>query len=117
MKKSILILVFLVSSFITYAQQTKNVENLTSGKWKIETIEVENEVMSIENENHWMVFHADGLYEIYLGNEQQVGTWVYDEEKGLQFNKELIDMNSSINELNNKQLKFSISGYTLALSK
>ena len=116
--KFLLTLIFIVfTSFLSFSQEQNNLESLTSGKWKIESVEIEDEVMNVKDEGHWMVFYPDGLYQIYLDNEEQVGTWKIDKEKGLKFDDEAIDGKSIIKQLDDKALKFSISGYTLALTK
>ena len=118
MKKLLLLVaITLTTSFTAFAQQSENLESLTTGKWNIEVVEIENEVIDVKNEGHWMVFYADGFYELLLDDEGQVGTWELDEELTLKFDSETKNEKSSIQKINNKELKFSISGYTLALTK
>jgi len=118
MKKLILVLIITITaSFTSFAQQEKNIESLTTGKWNIEVVEVDNEVMNVKNEGHWMVFHPNGSYQIVLDNEEQRGTWNLDKELGINFDNEVKNGTSSIKKINDKELKFSISGYTIALTK
>ena len=117
MKKLVTILVLLLASFASFSQQENSFNNLTSGKWQIQSVEIENEVMSVSNEDSWMVFYENGLYEMYLDEESQVGTWNLNENNVLNFDVENFDGESNIRKLTDHDLKFSISGYTLALSK
>ena len=104
-------------SFLGFSQEKDNYDNLTSGKWQIESVEIENEVMNVSEEGHWMVFLSNGLYQIMLDKEEQVGTWSLDEKNEIKFDTENFDGESYIKKINDNELKFSISGYTLALSK
>ena len=117
MKESIFFsILFMCISFCTYSQQDKY-DNLTSGKWQIKSVEIGNEVMDVRNEGHWMVFHSNGFYQMMLDNEEQVGTWKLDDKNQLKFDVENFNGESFISELSAEQLKFFISGYTLALTK
>lgn len=118
MKKLILLIVItLTVTFTTSAQQKHNIDNLTAGKWNIEFVEIENEVIDVKNEGNWMVFYTDGLYQILLDDEQQIGTWNLDEQLGIKFNGESSNEKSVIKEIDGSKLKFSIAGYTIALTK
>ena len=117
MKKIIILSIFFAFNFAVFAQQKNELANLTSGKWKIETVEIENEVIDVANEGHWMIFYPDGFYQLLLDDEEKVGTWKFDENTGLEFDDEVLNGKSSINELSAQTLKFSISDYTIALCK
>ncbi len=113
-------LLFFGAIFLATSQETYNqdkFENLTSGKWQIETVTVDNEIMHVADEGHWMVFYENGLYQIILDNEEQVGTWKLNQQNNIQFDFENFEGESNISELSDDELKFSISGYTLALKK
>lgn len=121
MKKAIALFVLLIcTSYVGYSQQDKNVNSLISGKWFIQTMEVDNDVMDLTAGNHWMVFHSNGLYQLMLDNEEQVGTWQLDAENELQLDDNFKG-SSIIKKLNDKEFMFSILGkdieYTIALKK
>ena len=92
MKKVLaLVLFFLGSLHLVISQENSNQEkfnNLVSGKWQIETVSIDNEVIDVADEGHWMVFHENGLYQILLDNEEQIGTWKLDEENYIKFDFE-----------------------------
>ena len=118
MKKVFTLFVFLLgASYLGFSQEKDCFKNLTSGKWHITSVEIEDEVMNVAQEGHWMVFHSNGLYQIMLDEEEQVGTWHLDEKNEIKFDAENFDGASYIKRLSDNELKFSISGYTLALSK
>ena len=112
-----LFICLLCISFIGFSQEKNNYDNLTSGKWQIESVEIENDIMNVSDEGHWMVFYANGLYQIMLDQEEKVGTWSIDEKNEINFDSEALANNSNINKLSDRELRFSISGYTLALVK
>ena len=105
------------TSFLGFSQEENNFDNLTSGKWHIASVEIENQVMDVDAEDHWMVFYENGLYQIMLDNEEQVGTWEIDQQNEIKFDVEDFNGDSHVNQLSDHELKFSISGYTLALVK
>lgn len=118
LRKVFTLFVFLLGmSFLSFSQEKNNYDNLTSGKWQIESVEIENEIMDVSDEGHWMVFHSNGVYSIMLDKEEEAGTWSLDAKNEIKFDTENFDGESYIKKINEKELKFSISGYTLALSK
>lgn len=122
MKKVIaLFVLILATSYSSYSQQDQNLNSLISGKWFIETMEVENDLMNLSEEGHWIVFHDNGLYQLMLGEEEQVGTWHFDEKNELKLDKENFEGSSIIKKLDDKEFKFSVLGkdiqYTIALKK
>lgn len=118
MKKLILLIaIALTSTFTIFAQQDNNVDNLTNGKWNIEFVEIENEVIDVKNEGHWMVFYNNGLYQILLDNEEQVGTWNLDEQLDMELDGEEANGKSAIKKISDSELQLSVSGYTIALTK
>jgi len=119
MKKVLtLFLFFLGSLFLGFSQEKndQDFDNLTSGKWQIASVEIGNEVMNVANEGHWMMFYDNGLYQLVLDDEEQVGTWKID-KNDIKFDVENFEGNSYLRKLSDSELKFSISGYTLALTK
>ena len=118
MNKVLALFVFLLGiSFLGFSQEKGKFNNLTSGKWQIESVEIENEIMNVSKEGHWMIFHSDGTYQIMLDKDAQVGTWHLDEKNEIKFDVEDFNGESYIKNLSEKELRFSISGYTLALTK
>lgn len=118
MKKfTLLVAITIITTFSSFAQQDKNIENLTTGKWNIEFVEIENEVINVKDEGHWMVFHPDGMYQIILDNEEQVGTWNINDDLEMNFDDNEANGKSTLKEIKDNKLKFSISGYTIALAK
>ena len=118
MNKVLALFVFLLGiSFLGFSQENKNLNNLTSGKWHIDSVQVENEFMIVTKEDNWMVFHVDGTYQIMLDKTAQIGTWAVDEKNEMKFDSKSFDGKSHLEEIDYNNLKFSISGYTLALTK
>lgn len=118
MKKMFFSFIFLLGvSCLGFSQEKESYDNLTSGKWQIASVAIENEVMDVAEEGHWMVFHANGYYQIMLDQDEQVGTWSLDEKNKLNFDDKNFKGKSYIKKINDKELNFSISGYTLALVK
>jgi len=112
-----LFLFFLCISSIGFSQEKENFNNLTSGKWQIASVEIENEFINVAEEGHWMVFHSNGLYQIVLDKDEQIGTWSLAKENEIKFDAENFNGESYIKKISDKELRFSISGYHLALTK
>ena len=89
------------------------VDGLISGKWKINSVYVEDEVMNVSGEGNWMEFNCNGTYEISLDHEEQIGTWNLDSENHISLDLE----ESNVSAISKEHLSFSISGYTLDLTK
>jgi len=90
---------------------------LTSGKWSINSVSIEDETMTVDSNINWMKFHSDGFYNIMLDEEEQLGTWSVDENNQIKLDKDLFDGDSSLEIVNDSELKVMISGYTIALTK
>jgi len=106
-----------ISEYTLILKKEKNVQSLTLGKWKINTVSFENEVINVEQEDNWMAFHTNGFYEIYLDKEKQSGTWRLNDNNELKIDEEGFDGESHLSELTQEELNFSVSGYAIALSK
>ena len=118
MKKNLFFFVLvLLLNFSVFSQETNNFENLTSGKWSIESVKIESDFMDVHNQGCWMVFYPNGLYQIMLDKEEQVGTWKLNESNEIKFDFESYEGDSLISQIDEHHLKFSISGYTLELSR
>ena len=112
MKKCIaLIVFFIVCTNQVFSQEKKQSENLISTKWKIESIQIQQELINLSEEDNWMMFYENGIYEIYLGHEYKKGTWVLEGETNLKFDLE----DSNVHKLSTNRLEFSISDYALEL--
>lgn len=121
-KATALIVFFLGFSCLGFSQEKDSINNLTSGKWQIESMEIENETMDLSKENHWMVFSTDGKYEMMLDDKKQVGTWQLIVNKNeIKFDAEKFDGISEIKKLTDKEFLFSISEgdvvYIMALKR
>jgi len=118
MNKYLLLFVFLLGiSHLGFSQEKENYNNLISGKWQINSVEIENEIINVENEGHWMVFNPNGSYQIMLDKEEQSGTWYLEDNNYIKFDAENFEGESLIKKIDDNQFKFSIAGYTLALTK
>lgn len=113
----------LLISTVTYAQEINEVDFLTSGKWFLESVQIGEETQEFSKGNSWMVFHADGKYEIMMSENEQKGNWKFDEnEKAIQFqDNENLAAGFKIQTLNKKQLLVVASegdlAYTMKLTK
>lgn len=122
MKKGLLTLVFFLGiSYLGFSQE-KESDVLTSGKWRIESMQVGNEKLELSNENHWMEFHTDGKYQLVLDQQQEEGTWSFSEEaKEIKFDERVFKGKSEIKKLTNREFLFSVSEgdvvYTMTLKK
>lgn len=111
MKKAIALVVFLLgASYLGFSQEKCNVSQLTSGKWKVKSMEIGNEKLELSGDAHWMVFRTNGVYEIKLEDKAQLGTWKLSEnKKDIKFDSQNFDGNSTIKKLTDKEFLFSIS--------
>jgi len=114
MKKCIALLVFFLGfNSQVFSQEKNDSYNLTSSKWKIESIQIGQEVINLTEDDDWMIFRKDGSYEIYLDHNSKTGIWSLDKDKNLKFDLE----DANVNKLSENRLEFSLFDFTLALIK
>jgi len=114
MKKHIALFVFFIGfSSLVSSQEKKDSNNLTSSKWKIESIQIEHNIIDLAGEDNWMIFNKNGSYEIYLDHNTKTGTWSLDDQKNLKFDLE----DSNVNQLSENKFEFSITNFTLSLTR
>jgi len=84
MKKSILLIAFLIFTITTLNAQENDRELIMSGKWYTESIQVGNGRYDIPKEHIkdiWMEFNEDGVCKTYSFDKKEHGTWTYNPEK------------------------------------
>lgn len=123
MKKVLTFFVLIFSVTLCFSQEINEVDFLTSGKWNLQSIQIGDETQDFSKESSWMVFHADGKYQIKMSENTKNGNWKFDEnEKAIQFHDEENEMAGfKIKMLNQKQLLVIASegdvAYTMTLTK
>ena len=117
----LLMLICVVTS--SFSQEINELDFLTSGKWQVESVQIGEEVQNYSNDNSWMVFHADGKYQVVMSDDERSGNWKFEEAtKVIKFEEdESLFEGLKIELLNKKELLFSATEgdivYTMKLRK
>lgn len=127
MKKVITIFVLILSfASVSYSQEANSQEInekefLTSGKWFVETVQIGNEVQKFSQKDSWMVFHADGNYQVVMSNHEKNGHWKLNKEHKVILEEESQETDLKIEVLSETELLFSATdgdvAYSMKLSK
>ncbi|MCF2873954.1 MULTISPECIES: hypothetical protein [unclassified Tenacibaculum] len=127
MKKVIALFVLLLSfASVSYSQETNSKEInekefLTSGKWFVETVQIGNEVQKFSQKDSWMVFHADGNYQVVMSSHEKNGHWKLNKEHKVILEEESQETDLKIEVLSETELLFSATdgdiAYSMKLSK
>ncbi|WP_299157446.1 hypothetical protein [uncultured Tenacibaculum sp.] len=119
MKKVIAVLVLILSfTSVSYSQEINELDFLTSGKWFVESVQIGEEIQEFYQNNSWMIFHADGKYQVVMGNNKKNGLWKFDEEhKVIKLEEEESTVTGlKIEILNETKLLFSATDGDMAYS-
>lgn len=97
------------ASYLGFSQEKGNSEDLTFGKWRIESLDFGSEKVEFSNENNWIIFDKDGNYYVIIDDEKLLGsgTWKSCEE-GVKFDGDSFDGDSIIKKLSDKEFSFSL---------
>lgn len=123
--KKILPLVIL-SVFVTWMTQaqdkTEEIERLTSGKWHVYEMQVGNEKLEFAENENWMLFNTDGVYQVVLNSQEKKGTWKFvEDKKEITFDESEIEKNFKIMKITNKELLVAATEgdmvYTMVLKR
>ena len=123
MKKLILLVFgFLSLTSLSFSQENIQKDVLTSGKWKVESIQIGEETQDYSESNSWMVFSADGQYKIVMDHGEKQGNWkLGSKNKIIKLGEGNLGDGLAIKLLNNKELLFSATEgdivYTMKLRK
>ncbi|MCT4699412.1 hypothetical protein [Tenacibaculum haliotis] len=124
MRKVFPVLLLLLSVTVSsFSQEINEVEFLTSGKWQVESVQIGEEIQEFSENNSWMVFHADGKYEVVMSNNEKNGNWKFEEAtKVIKFEEdENLANGLKIELLTKKELLFSATEgdvvYTMKLRR
>ena len=111
MKRALLTLVFLLGfSILSFSQEKNNLDELISGRWRVEYMEIDGEKIDLTQEENWMVFHNNGVYQLLLDQKEELGTWDFTEgQDEIKFDAKTFDGISKIKKLSNKEFLFSIA--------
>ena len=118
----LVVLVFLCVTSVTFSQENKKTDILTSGKWKVESIQIGEETEKCSENNSWMVFSANGQYKVVMSEGEKLGNWKLESDNEVIKLEEgnLVD-GLTIKLLNNKELLFSATEgdvvYTMKLRR
>lgn len=110
MKKVIAVLVLILSfTSVSYSQEINELDFLTSGKWFVESVQIGEEIQEFSQNDNWMIFHADGKYQVVMRNDKKNGLWKFDEsDKVIKLEEEESSATGlKIEILNEKKLLFS----------
>ncbi len=123
-KLSLALLLFLSVTSISFSQEINELDFLTSGKWLVESVQIGEEVQEFPENSSWMIFHADGKYEVMMSDNEKKGNWKLEETtKVIRFEGDDGDLGGGlkIELLNKKELLFSATEseivYTMKLRK
>ena len=117
-----LVLMCLCMTSVTFSQTNKKTDVLTSGKWKVESIQIGEETQEYSENNSWMVFSTDGQYKVVMNEGEKQGNWKLESDNEVIKLEEgnLVD-GLTIKLLNNKELLFSATEgdvvYTMKLRR
>lgn len=129
MKKVFILFVKLFSFFslllvstVGFSQESSEVNQLTLGKWNVESMEIGTEKVQFYGDKNYMEFNEDGKYQVVLNEEQKIGTWkLNDESNELELDEESFKKNLKIKRLNEREMLVSASEgdvvYTMVLKK
>lgn len=124
MKKAIAIIVFFLGFSVTALSQESTKEScLTSGKWRIETVKIGEEVEDFSDcTNSWLVFQENGSYQLVIRKTEKKGQWKLENGKEvLKFENQGAIDDFKILKLTDKELLFSATEgdlvYTMTLKK
>ncbi|CAM1349218.1 lipocalin-like domain-containing protein [Tenacibaculum crassostreae] len=129
MKKVFILFVKLFSFFslllvstVGFSQESLEVNQLTLGKWNVESMEIGTEKVQFAGDKNYMEFNEDGKYQVVLNEEQKNGTWkLNDESNELELDEESFKKNLKIKRLNEREMLVSaLEGdvvYTMVLKK
>lgn len=129
MKKVFILFVKLFSFFslllvstVGFSQESSEVNQLTLGKWNVESMEIGTEKVQFAGDKNYMEFNEDGKYQVVLNEEQKIGTWkLNDESNELELDEESFKKNLKIKRLNEREMLVSASEgdvvYTMVLKK
>ncbi|CAM1367112.1 hypothetical protein [Tenacibaculum soleae] len=118
-----LFLLLLSVTISSFSQQVNELDFLTSGKWQVESIQIGEELQEFSENNNWMIFHADGKYQVVMNNSEKRGNWKLEEaSKVIKFEEdENLANGLKIELLNKKELLFSATEgdivYTMKLKR
>ncbi|CAM1347081.1 hypothetical protein [Tenacibaculum insulae] len=118
-----MLLMFICVVTSSFSQEINELDFLTSGKWQVESVQIGEEVQNYSNDNSWMVFHADGKYQVVMSDDERSGNWKFEEAtKVIKFEEdESLFEGLKIELLNKKELLFSATEgdivYTMKLRK
>lgn len=129
MKKVFILFVKLFSFFslllvstVGFSQESSEVNQLTLGKWNVESMEIGTEKVQFSGDKNYMEFNEDGKYQVVLNEEQKNGTWkLNDESNELELDEESFKKKLTIKRLNEREMLVSASEgdvvYTMVLKK
>ena len=72
-----LVLMCLCMTSVTFSQTNKKTDVLTSGKWKVESIQIGEETEKCSENNSWMVFSANGQYKVVMSEGEKLDKLQY----------------------------------------
>jgi len=62
MKEYIALFMFFIGfNSLVFSQEKNDSNTLTSSKWKIESIQIEEDLINLMEEDNWMVFNKNGF--------------------------------------------------------
>ena len=123
MKKAIALAIVLLGSIsLSFSQENQTANDLISGKWQVEAMEIGGDSLDLTTNNNWFEFNTNGDYQLVLNNNKEQGTWKFvNGAKELQFDNETFENNLKIEKLNDKELLVSVTqsetAYTLILKR
>lgn len=123
MKKAIALAIVLLGSIsLSFSQENQTANDLISGKWQVEALEIGGDSLDLITNNNWFEFNTNGDYQLVLNNNKEQGTWKFvNGAKELQFDNETFENNLKIEKLNDKELLVSVTqsetAYTLILKR
>ena len=110
-------------TWMTQAQdKTAEIERLTSGKWHVYEMQVGNEKLEFAENENWMLFNTDGVYQVVLNSQEKKGTWKFvEDKKEITFDESEIEKNFKIMKITNKELLVAATEgdmvYTMVLKR